>query len=262
LSAQLIKEDRSSEAGAAAAPETSIPQSALDRRLLRYCGEDLYVRPCRHARGVIAAAVLLVLCIVSIFFFDGPVATWVHSGGAQAFVRRHRIAGDVARWPGHFLFAGVLAVVLWLWHRWRLQGAAILMWACLLSGSNWFLKWVAGRHRPDEHSGLASFDFAPFRGGWAGLFHQKNLSMPSGDASLAFAVAATLAWLMPRWGWAFFAGAALVACERLAENAHHLSDVLAGAALGVVSFHLGHLAGSLLGAKTARGLGIEPPNLQ
>jgi membrane-associated phospholipid phosphatase len=269
LTTKVLNE--TSDAGAAAgavdpgraADSTGSPaarrESALARWVGRYCGGDLYVRACRHAPGLIGAGVLVILCAGSVLFADAAVTRSVHASGIQAWVHGQPFVTEVVRWPGHFLFAGVLALVLWFCHRWGWRGAVILMGACLISGSNWFLKWVAGRHRPNEHTGMASFEFAPFRGGWAGLFHQRNLSMPSGDVSLAFAVAATVAWLMPRWRWAFYAGAALVACERVAENAHHLSDVLAGAALGIVSFHLGHLAVSLLGAKTARDLGIERP---
>src|SRR4029079_7323059 len=91
-----------------------------------------------------------------------------------------------------------------------------------------------GRPRPDWRNGAASLDFHPFKDGFSGLIHQKALAFPSGHASLAFATAAAVALWFPRWRWPAFIVAAVVGLERIAENAHHVSDVVAAAALGIV----------------------------
>ena len=44
-----------------------------------------------------------------------------------------------------------------------------------------------------------------------------------------------LAILLPRWRYAFYAAVSLVAAERVLENAHYVSDAVAGAGLGVFS---------------------------
>ena len=68
----------------------------------------------------------------------------------------------------------------------------------------------------------------------------KTASFPSGHASAGFTAATLLAdgqkapW---RWGWSGVA--AVVASSRIHTRAHHASDVLAGAALGLV---LGRIA--------------------
>jgi membrane-associated phospholipid phosphatase len=64
------------------------------------------------------------------------------------------------------------------------------------------------------------------------------MSFPSGHTCLAFATAATLAIMIPRWRPAFYALASVVAVERVVENAHYVTDVLAGAAVGTIAAHL------------------------
>jgi membrane-associated phospholipid phosphatase len=80
--------------------------------------------------------------------------------------------------------------------------------------------------------------FKPFHQGWAGLAEHARFSFPSAQALLAFTTATALAILIPRWRWAFYGGATLVALERLAENAHWLSDCVGAAGLGVVGVRL------------------------
>jgi membrane-associated phospholipid phosphatase len=50
---------------------------------------------------------------------------------------------------------------------------------------------------------------------------------------MAFAAAFCFAVALPRWSAAFFTWAILVALERVLENAHYVSDVVAGAGLGI-----------------------------
>ncbi len=90
------------------------------------------------------------------------------------------------------------------------------------------LKWIAGRNRPVnlfEH-GLFGFDF--FESGYA-----LN-SFPSGHTVTVFFLAAALTILFPRFGaWAFLP-AAVIAASRVIIASHYLSDVIAGAVVGVV----------------------------
>jgi membrane-associated phospholipid phosphatase len=60
-------------------------------------------------------------------------------------------------------------------------------------------------------------------------------SFPSGHAAAAAGLAIGLACLYPRGRWWFACLAALAGLQRLAAEAHYLSDVLAGAALGCLA---------------------------
>jgi membrane-associated phospholipid phosphatase len=101
------------------------------------------------------------------------------------------------------------------------------------------IKVTFGRHRPD------------YAGPGIGRFGGENRSFLSGHSVQAFEIATYSALYLrrhsfdreasgvDRWwqGAAYagiFAGAALVAAERVYHRRHHLSDVIAGAALGTV----------------------------
>jgi membrane-associated phospholipid phosphatase len=95
------------------------------------------------------------------------------------------------------------------------------------------LKWMVGRRRPIIIA--MPFDFHPFARGIMGLVRaESGLSFPSGHASLAFATATCLTAALPKWWMIFFGIATCVGAERVLENAHYLSDVVAGAGLGVL----------------------------
>jgi membrane-associated phospholipid phosphatase len=173
---------------------------------------------------------------------DRTVAEWVkvraadtlHSPWHMLF-NRSGLLMTILRLPGYFYFTIVLAGALWLGHVRRGHAAVLVLLSGILGGLFYsVVKWLVGRHRPVN--GIEPFHFSPMAGGWFGLFKSPpNLSFPSGHATLSFATATALAMLIPRWRWIFFLAAALVAAERVFENAHYVSDVVAGAGLGVLS---------------------------
>jgi membrane-associated phospholipid phosphatase len=76
---------------------------------------------------------------------------------------------------------------------------------------------------------------------WLPLWHPQRLgrplssgwmSFPSGHAATAAGLAIGLACLYPRGRWWFACLAVLAGIQRMVAEAHYLSDVLAGAALG------------------------------
>lgn len=92
---------------------------------------------------------------------------------------------------------------------------------------NDLLKIMFGRARP--RLGLAGdpsgFEF--FRYG------AKFASFPSGHTATSVAAAVVFSALFPRWRRAFIAFAVLIAVSRMVLDAHYLSDIIAGAAVGV-----------------------------
>lgn len=194
---------------------------------------------------VLGFFVFAVLAICSVYFWDARVVEWVHRTGLDASTKKWnwiRSEWRVVLWPGHFLCTLLIAALIARFHRSRFQGARLLIVAAVFSGANSIIKWMVGRSRPDWKTGTPSFTLHPFPGGIPGLIAQKNLAFPSGDVALAVAMAATLSYLLPRLSIAWWLMAAIVAFQRIAENAHHLSDVFAATALGLVAFHCARLA--------------------
>ncbi len=90
------------------------------------------------------------------------------------------------------------------------------------------VKLTLGRQRPHENLDGDSDEYLPFSG------HE---AMPSGHSAIAFALATALADDIDRT-WAtvgLYTLASGVAWSRLNDNKHWLSDVAAGAALGITS---------------------------
>jgi membrane-associated phospholipid phosphatase len=196
---------------------------------------------------MVAFVVFGVLAAVAFFTVDARVVHWVHDHRIDAWAKRwvwvRKLKFD---WPGHFLCTAIIAGGVAVFHLSGLRGAATLLLAGVLTGANSVVKWVAGRSRPDWTTGTPDLTFRPFAGGIKRLFVQGNLAFPSGDAALAVATAAGLTYLVPRWGVVWWFMAVVVSAQRVAENAHHVSDVLAAAALGVAAFHCARVACRLL----------------
>jgi membrane-associated phospholipid phosphatase len=93
---------------------------------------------------------------------------------------------------------------------------------------NTLLKWIAGRHRPIDLLNPGYFGFDYF-----GLTYEVT-SFPSGHAQTAFTLATALTILFPRWGIPVFIIAGAVAISRIILISHYLSDVIAGAGIGIV----------------------------
>jgi undecaprenyl-diphosphatase len=90
------------------------------------------------------------------------------------------------------------------------------------------VKWIAGRGRPFVGGQANAFNFVPLAG------TEAHASLPSAHAITAFALAFAIAAIWPRMRGVMAAYALLIAFTRLVLLAHHPSDVLAGAAIGII----------------------------
>lgn len=90
------------------------------------------------------------------------------------------------------------------------------------------LKFVIGRGRPFVGGDANPFNFVPFQGTPA------YASLPSGHAITAFALAFAVSALWPRLRVFMFTYATVIVLTRLVLLAHHPSDVVAGALVGMV----------------------------
>lgn len=90
------------------------------------------------------------------------------------------------------------------------------------------LKYLIGRGRPFVGGKANPFNFVPFEGTGA------YASLPSGHAVTAFALAFAVSALWPRLRVFMFTYAIVILLTRLVLLAHHPSDVVAGALVGMV----------------------------
>jgi undecaprenyl-diphosphatase len=93
-------------------------------------------------------------------------------------------------------------------------------------------KRAIGRGRPDHFDQFGLLSFHP---NWLDWTFQ---SLPSGHATTAFALAAVIGFVSPRWFYPALVFAAVIGISRVSLGAHYTSDVVAGAILGVLGAYL------------------------
>jgi len=108
----------------------------------------------------------------------------------------------------------------------RLQFVLLAMSVPLVFGE--VLKWIVGRGRPFVGGQANPFNFVPFTG------TEAYSSFPSAHAITAFALAFAVAAIWPRMRGLMIAYALLILVTRLVLLAHHPSDVVAGATIGII----------------------------
>jgi membrane-associated phospholipid phosphatase len=89
------------------------------------------------------------------------------------------------------------------------------------------IKWIVGRGRPFVGGKANAFNFQHFAG------TEAYSSFPSGHAITAFALAFAVAAVRPRTRIVMLVYALVIIATRLVLLAHHPSDVVAGALVGV-----------------------------
>lgn len=125
---------------------------------------------------------------------------------------------------GDSWFWGAAMLLLWLvanpfWKQWAVYE---LFWISVLAALVMTLKFIIRRRRPE--------------GEWGAIYRNTDPhSFPSGHAARAFLIAALAGLLGPSelalvlWIWA-----PLVALARVAMGVHYVSDIIAGAVVGIV----------------------------
>jgi len=159
---------------------------------------------------------------------DQPVADRIRvhqsSGGQSAADTWSKFGTPVVYGP---VTVGVIAGGLIAHDREVTQAGMRLAFSLLLAGvSNQALKAVVGRERPSGND--HAFDFDPVH---------IDAAFPSDHTTMAFAMATSLADdIRPTWAKVGLYGLATgVGVSRMYQQAHWLSDVVGGAALGIAS---------------------------
>jgi membrane-associated phospholipid phosphatase len=181
----------------------------------------------------IAAFVLLicaVLVAVSYNYWDIPLAYYCEklSRSILNIAETVTITGD-SKWyyilfiPAYIVFRFARKNKLW--------SNRILFLLISISASglfNMLIKWLAGRHRPTNlfKSGLFGFDYFEII--------YASTSFPSGHSVTAFTLATAICILFPRWSVPAFVAAVAIGMSRIIITSHYLSDVIAGAGIGIL----------------------------
>jgi membrane-associated phospholipid phosphatase len=108
----------------------------------------------------------------------------------------------------------------------RLQFVFLAVSVPLVVGE--LLKWIVGRGRPFVGGRADPFNFVHFAG------TEAYFSFPSAHLITAFALAFAVAAIRPRLRGLMIAYALVIAFTRLVLLAHHPSDVVAGATIGII----------------------------
>jgi undecaprenyl-diphosphatase len=125
---------------------------------------------------------------------------------------------------GDSWFWGLGLILLWslgniFWKKWAVYE---LFWISLLAVLVMALKFMIRRRRPE--------------GDWGAIYRNTDPhSFPSGHAARAFLIAAIASALGPAWlALALWIWAPLVAVARVMMGVHYVSDIAAGAVVGVI----------------------------
>jgi membrane-associated phospholipid phosphatase len=171
------------------------------------------------------------LALLAAFYLDGAAQAWIaqhQDADTKTFMRWVSRFGD---WPAHVTL-GLTLLVLAYWRRskkWMRIFAAMIL-ACALAGAvARVIKISTGRARPSVQTEAE----------WNGpRFNPRYNAFPSGHTAASTAFFATLALASWRIGLGFLAIPLLIAFSRMYIAAHHLSDVVCAALIGIVAAYL------------------------
>lgn len=178
-------------------------------------------------RWWLAFAILAAVILAAAFCFDAAVQGWVAEYQTQAGVKFMRGVSKCGDWPSHVIIGIAGAAIAYSMGRreWLMIFAAMVI-ACVVTGSaSRVIKIAAGRSRPSVKVDV----------GWNGPSLKSNYhAFPSGHTASSTAFFTTLCLARRKMGFALLPIPLLIAFSRIYLNAHHLSDVVFAAILGIV----------------------------
>ena len=174
----------------------------------------------------------LLLIALSYFYIDQPTAQWCHTHLMQNDKKIFLFITQFGESTFYLIGFAVLALLFHFYFKHPLWAnkSLFLFASVAVSGiAVDIVKIIAGRYRPSElfEKGLYGFDF----------FHLDRAltSFPSGHTTTAFALAAAIGYLWPRYSAFVWIFALSVGISRIAITAHYPSDVIGGALTGILS---------------------------
>jgi membrane-associated phospholipid phosphatase len=185
-------------------------------------------------------ALVLLLLAAAAAIVDFPASRWFSPKGSA---RNHPVFGRITKVVDlceAFGYGGTVVLVILL--AGSLDPAGLRAMPRLAAGAFGgglaadAVKLLVSRMRPkkaDLEGVLATFH------GWLPILdassrHHEYQSFPSAHTATAFGLATVLAWRHPRGAAMFFILAALAGLQRVQARDHFVSDVLVGAAIGIL----------------------------
>jgi lipid A 4'-phosphatase len=195
----------------------------------------------RGGRRVLWVASFVLFEAIAMIWIDRPIADFFHDNGGALQPFFDTVQNFGLGYP--YL---VLSALAFVFLRWGGEFEQLRPWAGSMRSLAFipgfifaavgvsgllvdFLKIFIGRTRPKLLFADGAYDLT-----WFGL-RADHWSFPSGHAATAAALMTALWCLWPRPFWLYVAAATLVAASRVITGQHFLSDVVAGAAIGVLA---------------------------
>ncbi len=180
--------------------------------------------------AVIFFFVCLVLIAVSYFYWDIPLVIYCQ-GLNRSIVDIAEIVTILGESRWYYLILVPAFIYFWFLAKNKLWSMRIFFLFLAISASgliSTLIKWLVGRYRPNMlEEGHYGFNFF-------GVGYELT-SLPSGHAVTAFSLAFAVSILFPRAGIAAFIIAISIGMTRIILTSHYLSDVIAGAGIGILS---------------------------
>ncbi|CAN5555798.1 hypothetical protein BH10BDE1_BH10BDE1_35970 [soil metagenome] len=185
---------------------------------------------------------LFVITGACIWLFDAEAAMYFKPRYGNPLHLWAKQTTDVAKAGPYFAIAGGLWLLLfavrkwkstWTENRWTqvrtaeawaLTGLLSLITSGILAQ---LLKHIIGRKRPYADAALSAHAFEPFTSNYE--FH----SLPSGHSQVLFTTATVLSAIWPRVWWVWMTVATIFSTTRVITLNHWVSDIVAGAAVGM-----------------------------
>ncbi len=185
----------------------------------------------RNRNIVIGSVLLFIFMAISYGLLDRPLSLFCQDLNPE-IVQVFQMITKLGKATWYLVGFAVLFVFFKFYRRRPIAAkrAFFLFAAVAVSGlTTDLIKPLVGRLRPKLLFEANLYGFDPFRIGY------EYNSFPSGHATTVFALAAALTLFSPRWRLPLVVFAAVVGLSRIVVGAHYLSDVMAGAYVGVMT---------------------------
>ena len=173
------------------------------------------------------AAVLL----IASFYFDASVGHFVSDHQSSRLRNVGRLISHYGDWPQHALLGAILWIIAYVLRSRRWQRIVVMMLVASVMGGLTadIVRGVTGRPRPSTH----------VSDGWYGphLDYKYN-AFPSGHAAASTAFFGVLLFVEWPIGVVALLIPIAVGWARIYIGAHHFSDVVASAIVGILSAYL------------------------